>query len=353
MGKNNLILLISSVVLIGIGTMSGLYYWTQSDSPYQHGFTRQFIPIDLLAPTDSLPIGYDSYYIAGNTKHFIYLGNIVAPRHVLEINLATLDTQHIILELINPEHRVFQSVRVKVDSPRVYLADGTVPVIFGGSLRDEKVYPLSDIRNYFLEYLPKNSHTFFLRSVNGASEGRIGRIVLAPYESDFPEGLLSKQIDGIFCTDGVMQYEPERGWLVYLYYYRNQFLVMDTLLRVITRGHTIDTVNTVKIEVADEADRRSRRFSKPPLLVNRQSAVSDCRLFVNSSLVSDNESYEKFTSSCVLDIYHLQTGLYEGSFYVPEREGKKFRHFRIIGEKLIALYEREIVLYNLMSLRCE
>ncbi len=53
--------------------------------------------------------------------------------------------------------------------------------------------------------------------------------------------LLQKQVDGIFCTDGMMSYCKKSGKLIYVYYYRNQFICADSNLHLIYRGNTIDT----------------------------------------------------------------------------------------------------------------
>jgi hypothetical protein len=42
--------------------------------------------------------------------------------------------------------------------------------------------------------------------------------------------LLEKQVDGVFDTDGQLLRDDITGELVYIYFYRNEFMVMDSNL---------------------------------------------------------------------------------------------------------------------------
>ncbi|MCG1037959.1 hypothetical protein KI686_16295, partial [Polaribacter sp. DS7-9] len=82
--------------------------------------------------------------------------------------------------------------------------------------------------------------------VLGSLTDTLPYIKLAPH-------ILEKQIDGLFCTDGMLHYNRKRHQLIYLYYYRNQYILMDTLLNIVHKGNTIDTnrvakINPVKIQ---------------------------------------------------------------------------------------------------------
>ncbi len=45
--------------------------------------------------------------------------------------------------------------------------------------------------------------------------------------------VLRKQVDGLLCTDGYLQYSKQFHQLVYTYRYRNQFICLDTNLNVV------------------------------------------------------------------------------------------------------------------------
>jgi hypothetical protein len=100
-----------------------------------NSFLRQFPPHPIMEG-DTLNIRYNSYYVAGGTPHTVYLGNYKAPLHMLVVNTARLDTQHVRLNVKGIHDQKFWAARIKVDSPYYYLTDGAIPVMFKGKVGD-------------------------------------------------------------------------------------------------------------------------------------------------------------------------------------------------------------------------
>ena len=96
--------------------------------------------------------------------------------------------------------------------------------------------------------------------------GNPAKVQLAP-------NLLQKQIDGVFDTDGSLHYSAALQKLVYVYYYRNQFIVANPQLKLSYRGHTIDTNSVAKLKIAYLAEQGIKQFSAPPFTVNAASSV--------------------------------------------------------------------------------
>jgi hypothetical protein len=351
--KKNSFLTLFLLLVLSAGAVFVLFTFTKPDHSKGNGFRRTFGAIRTLAGSGTLDIKFDSYYIAGKAGQTLYLGNLVAPRHLLAINVATLDTQHIQLRLPAREGVAFWAVKANVDSPEVYLTDGTVPVIFHGTLREREARRMTQKAVYFLDLEPIGRHSFAIRALNSLNDARLGKLVINPVRPDraeFPPGLLKKQVDGIFCTEGMLLSDPVRKHLVYLYHYRNEYLVMDTTLRLLSTWHTVDTTTRAKVKIATVESTNARTFSAPPPVVNRQADASGSFLFVNSALAADNEPYEEFRRVSVIDVYDLNDGHYVRSFYVPPHDDKKFRHFRVMGNRLLAQYERSVVVYPLALL---
>lgn len=311
-----------------------------------NGFTRKFAAHKVLATADTLDVKFDSYYIAGNTDHHLYLGNIVAPRHLLALNIHTLDTQHVELQLHNLNKLTFSQVRIKVDSPFFYMTDGSVPAIFKGALHDRQAYLIKEPGVYFLDIEPISETSFAIRSLVD-KEAKIGKITHKPFGVNFPAGILQRQIDGIFCTEGAIHCDKQNAKLTYVYLYRNQYIVMDTSLNILYKRNTIDTTSIARIKVATIMSKSTNTLSVPPSEVNRVSVVNGNRLFINSALQADNEQYKKFKKNSVIDVYDLNDGRYINSFYIPDYSGNKLRNFRVSEKKLAALYDRHIVIYDL------
>src|SRR5690606_11231000 len=128
-------------------------------------------------------------------------------------------------------------------SPYFFLIDGNVPVIFKGKLLDWKahLYWLGDKDNTFSHVETASSTQFVFRSLDKSSnQNVIGRIDFDnPDTLSISNQLLQKQIDGIFDTDGMLRYNSELNRLIYVYYYRNEFITADTNLKLDYHGRTI------------------------------------------------------------------------------------------------------------------
>jgi len=160
--------------------------------------------------------------------------------------------------------------------------------------------------------------------------------------------LLEKQIDGLFCTDGMLHYDRATSQMIYVYFYRNQFLCMDTSMNLLFRGNTIDTIGHARIKVARIESENSITLAGPPAIVNRRSYACQNRLFVNSSLMGKNEDPDEFNSNSVIDVYDLgKEGKYIMSFYLPDYQGYKMKMFAASRNEFIAIHGRYLIRYNL------
>lgn len=159
------------------------------------------------------------------------------------------------------------------------------------------------------------------------------------------DDILERQIDGIFCTDGILATSSSINRIVYVYYYRNEFICMDTSLNVIYKGKTIDTTTVAKIKIAKTKDRVT--MGAPPLLVNRKMAVDGKYLFVNSTLIARNEQPEKTKDQSVIDVYDLLDGTYRMSFCIPKYKNHKMEEFAVNDDAVFAIHDDVLVKYVL------
>lgn len=348
MKKTYTILLLSSLFLASTLIVFVLFI-SASDKPNHrfNSFERKFLtePIHL---SGELDVKYNSYYISGSTSNHLYFGNVQAVRHLLVTDSNLKDTSHIELSIDGIEEVKFRSITVKVDSPYFYFSDGTAPAIFKGFMKNWLATRYSQDRESFMDPTPINGASFIVRKMSYPSEEIVlGKKTNSPPYIQLAPDLLEKQIDGKFCTDGMIHYSNELDWLVYVYYYRNQFICADSSLNLIYRGNTIDTVSKAKIKVAKIKSENSHTMAAPPMLVNRKSCVSGIHLFINSNLLAKNEKKETFEKSSVIDVYSLKKGRYLHSFYLPKHNGKKMREFKVFDDLLIVLYDHYILKYQL------
>ena len=345
-----------TIILIIVSLVSGalfifvLYILSNELNHKRNDFVRLFPP-HLSDPVGYLDIEYNSYYIAGTASNHIYLGNSTAPLHLLVVDTSLTDTVHVNLKIDNPEDFKFKAIRVKVDSPYFYITDGIVPAIFKGTVNTWEA--TRNIRKpaYFTDAIPVTNSSFVLKTVSESHENIIAKQGTKPPYLKFANSVLEKQVDGLFCTDGMLHFAPSLDYLVYLYHYRNEFICMDTSLNVLYKGNTIDTVSRAQIKVAKIESKNEVTLAAPPLMVNKQSSVFNEWLFVNSNMLSKNENVEVFSAVPVIDVYNLKDGKYQFSFYLfgTNKEGAKMHGFKVFNNMIVALFGKNLITYDLKT----
>lgn len=331
------ILIVSSVVVI-----SGVF----KNQP--QSFLREYPPHPI-REREKLDLKVNSYYLAGSTENTLYLGSYSGPLHLIKINVNQLsDTVHVTLKLPEVRNQKFWTARVYVDSPAFFLYDGVVPALFRGTTEGWTGQSLNIDSIYFREIVPLTGSSFAIKALNGnLSENVLGKVSLwSPYLR-IRKDILQKQLDGIFCTDGMLRYNRSVNRLVYLYYYRNGFMIMDTSLNVIKRGHTLDTITRARIKVARIESENSWTLASPPYVVNRASRLFGKWLMVNSNLLARNENQKAFDQGAAIDVYDIESGRYKSSFYIYHLDNERMNDFILCGNKLIAIYDTKIASFDI------
>lgn len=344
------ILLIGTICSIGLVTL--LFALSEkSIKREKNTFIRRY-PHRPVTQTHALDIGYNSYYIAGVDKDKIYLGNNTAPLHLLVLDSTLKDTQHIRLHL-ERKNLPFRSIKVRVDPPYFYVMDGTVPTILRGKTSDWNASLIMEGDAYFSFAEPMDSSTVVIRARRSSTnENVLGRISMGDsVQVDLFSDLLQKQIDGVFCTDGELLFNKELQKPIYVYNYRNQFVVADTNLEQEYIGKTIDTVSRAQIELASISSKKVTTLASPPLVVNRQSSAYGNYLFVCSGRLGRYEPSIMLDQASIIDVYDLRKNTYKFSFYLYDHLLKRMSSFRVHGDKLIAMMDTHVVINKLKQER--
>jgi len=309
----------------------------------KNDFIRK-LPSHLIFGIVAKDIGYNSWYFSGDNFKSIVLGNIVAPRKVLLVDTNFTHTNTINLTGFEGTE-IYKGSSLIVDSGSIYLMDGLKPTIFKGLLSN--MHLNQQIQTpYFTSSVPTNDGLFVLRYINSRQENvlaktkdRLGRLQ--------PTNLLEKQVDGVFCTDGVMIKVPGSQKMIYVYYYRNQFLCTDSNLNLLYKGKTIDTVSQAQIKVEKITSTGETTMSAPPFYVNKLASANSRHLFVQSALRANNETGYMTKDVSMIDVYAIADGKYQFSFYLPDFRGFKVRDFKVYGQSLYALYDHYLYKYQL------
>jgi hypothetical protein len=160
--------------------------------------------------------------------------------------------------------------------------------------------------------------------------------------------------DGGLSTDGMLRYDRATGKVLYIFYYSNQFLCLDTNLNLIYKENTIDTFNSYQVTVkrTGGAGKLSFTHASPPRTINKLSCLKANLLYINSGVKADNENTSEFRNNSVIDIYRVDDGKYLGSFYLPDYKKKKPSKFIVAGSFMFAVYGNDLVSYRLDLPEC-
>lgn len=155
--------------------------------------------------------------------------------------------------------------------------------------------------------------------------------------------------DGGFSTEGLLHYDSVSNSLVYVFYFSNRFLCMDTNLNILYPGHTIDTFSRPQINVKrfGSGVNLGYSMSAPPKIINKLSCVNNGKLYIASGIRADNESEKTFLENSVVDIYLIKDGSYQYSFYIPDTNKEKILEFRISNNHIYTLTAHYLSTFNI------
>ncbi len=331
---------------ISIGLILILYYWSAKTNKNEF---RRLFPSHVLLDEKVTDLAYNSYYIAGKTKKTIYLGNYVTPDYITEFLPSAALLKHFRVHLNSPEKLKSAGFILSVDSPMYFLTEGNEALLFRSEFPDLQLESsIGHSLPHFSLFCPISSTSFLLRSYNPQkATTTISKIYYSPYKKIEILNILQKQVDGIFCTDGMMGYDPVSHKFVYIYYYRNQFTVTDSDLHIIYRGTTIDSNSTVKFTVSSFDQHKTTIISSPQRPINKRLVLDHGNILVQSGLVAKNENAGILNRYAVVDVYAMNDGHYRFSFYIPNYNGEQVRDFSILNDDLISLCGHFLIHYHL------
>lgn len=312
-------------------------------------FLRTY-PSNFAEKSNELDLKYNSYYFAGASSDQIYLGNASSPLHMLITDQEFKDTTHVALKIRNSKiQKLTMYLKLKVEPPYFYLMDGLSPALFRGRIEDGIAEPFMFDSAYFSISTPIGSKSFAIRTKSAKTfENVLGKVTQDTPHVVLNDTLLQKQIDGVFCTDGMLNYNDHLKKLIYTYYYRNEYIVYDTNMVLQYRGHTLDTFRTAQIRLASINSEKSTTLASQPKFVNKKSCVYGKYLFIQSDVMAKNDIPELFESAAIIDAYDLLENKYRFSFYMYKEKGFTPREFHLLNDStLIVLRNSSLIKYKL------
>lgn len=341
------LILIGLLAVTGIGIVTLLFAFSEKKTHRNNAFIRRYppFPIKLLHTYD---LKYNSYYIAGVWDQEIYLGNVTTPLNLTQLDTALENKIEYRVEL-DAMDLPYRAVRIQIRPPYFYVFDGQVPVILKGSTTDWKASVLKSNIIFYSNAIPIRDSVFAIKAISSNTlENVIGLISFQhSTQLTLSNNLLEKQIDGIFDTDGILLWNKELEKLVYVYYYRNEFLIVNPDLSLQYKGRTIDTVSQSQLDIAFLKSKQRSKLSQKSVMVNKDAITSGNYLFIRSDRLGRFEPEEILKEATVIDIYNISKNIYEFSIYIYHLKGKKLKSFWVYQNLFIGIMEEQLVTYEL------
>lgn len=342
--KTSFLLIISNFT----ACLSILFLFLQSEHiiKKENNFTRRFL-IHPLIEKQNIILDNDTYYFAGQECRTLYFGNRKYPLSVTEMDTTLLKSQ---TSYIQPDQKKlnFKNISLSVKDLNYYIYDGTVPIIFKGQLGNNTAKTISFQDAYFNSLIVQDSSTYAIRTQSAATKNfTLATLHLNSLSKlKMHDRILEKQADGVFDLDGILLRDKAENELIYIYAYRNQFIVMNDEMEIKHRLNTIDTVKNAQIKSVQLSD-GSHKMNQPPLKVNSHSFAYRGLLFNHSALMGKNESKSAWKKADIIDVYRTDEQVYIGSFYIYRKMGRKLSDLYVVDNSLYVLQDNLLTKYNI------
>ncbi|MCD9015199.1 hypothetical protein [Parachryseolinea silvisoli] len=348
---NRIIITILSLAGVGCLIMAVLFYASAKDIRYTQEFVRLTPGISISKEAES-ELSFNDYYLAGILSDKIYLARKGQVDRIFEYDSSLIFLSEIALDIDTGATRFTKNAIIKIDSLNFIIQDGAVPCIMKGRIGYWKAEPLKLGSDYFDFAVPISNNTFVVQITAGEIGRNSPKKMLGIIKTDssilrLAPSVLEGQIDEYFSNVGFLRYSKDLKCSVFTYAYRNQYILLDSMLSVIGSGRTIDSISKVKINPIEISEGKYT-LASTAAIVNINTQVWNKLLMVHSNLMGNLEFRDIFDNGSPVDLYDLETKRYMASFYVPHLDNEKMQSF-MVGENnnLLVIYGNKVVKYRI------
>jgi|26BtaG_2_1085354.scaffolds.fasta_scaffold00078_10 hypothetical protein len=337
------VLLLTLLAIFGIAAVTLLFVFSEKKMHRNNAFIRRY-PHHPLLSKDTIDLKYNSYYFAGVTDNYIYLGNYTAPLNVFQVSLDFKDTISYRIKL-SDRHTEYKSPRVRVLDSTFYLMDGQAPVINTGNVANWEVTKTYNNIGFFTVIEPIKKDTLGIRTISSASgKNVLGSIKLSNNSiTELYADMLDGTLDGYFDRDGMLVVNDDKQKLIYVYYYKNEYLVVDSGFKLFERKKTIDTITKAVLDVQEFKSKNQSALGSGTITVNGISASSGNYLLINSSRMGKYEPNQDLKRVSIMDVYNLDDGTYSFSFYLYRHNQENLLGLKLKGRNLYVILDTYLI----------
>lgn len=349
---NKRIIIRLALIMVGaIALLGTLMAITTMPNEKNNGFVRSWVSEDALEPIDTINLTEDLSGIAGISEHSIFLAGS-SPTGILIVNKKThkKDTLQISLEL--PPNKLVPFY-LKIDTPNLFLHLNNMYVVIDGKFPNAPFRTTEITTGVFLSSIQLNDSIALIKTPDptlqyqylnmfNLKSKKITKTAILKDKNGFSLGL---------SNDGMLLFDQINQLIVYIEYYRNKIYSIDTNLNLKFESSTIDTVASLKLDLASQKNNDSTNKltqSEARIIVNNSSSIYNGMLYVISELRADNQDIRQFNTHLNFDVYNLSRGEYSHSFQIEKQHEKKASSFTILNDSLYVMFNKEIRIFNLI-----
>lgn len=326
-----------------------LYHFSVNPNETKNGFTRKFIsatpPMLYKWKTKGMVSDIAGYYQGHIFFSMPIAGNFTVAK-------ADLSDSYLFQINLPPDANISPVFSTTIGAGNLFVFASNVPAVYRYSLSNGMMKKFK-MASKFNSGIPVSPDVFMLRIMDTDLHDQVvERVTAKSGVSKTSKDITEIKNDGGFSSDGAFHYDSLTNTFIYVCFYSNRFVCFDSSLNVIYRGSTIDTDHIAVTNgsvLMSKTGKRSYTLGSPPRFVTFTSCVANGKLYCSSALKADDEKWQDFSKNSVIDCYAIKSGAYRGSFYLPRQNKERLRKFRIINDRIIALYKTCIAIYKLPS----
>lgn len=342
------LLIIFSLITFGVLIVVFIAWFTPNPTSEKSGFDRK------ISQTKLKVRGYVQkipkiWSVAGNYGKYIFFQGISASEmYKADTGLNELKIEK--LGIVSNEN-INSSFEIIVDSTKTLIFGKNIPITFQLSPEGHLLNTYKEPNFIITRVVPIGSGTFICRGFDTTVQKFDQTFVKYNIQTGNylrEKGISEINKDAGISTDGTLQYDSNTNSLIYLSYYRNKIISIDTNLKVNYFSSTIDTISTPRLMTGSSGNKGNEIYtiSTPTKIVNNEGCVLNGRLYVLSGIKADNQTSDEYITNSVVDVYDLKRkGEYINSFYIPKFKEEKAQHFKVLENAVIVLYSHYIVSY--------
>lgn len=320
----------------------------------QGGFKRNFSAIKL-TKTNVIDLPNKLFGFIGEYNDHIMLRSYSIPNSIFKLNksLSRIDT--IALKYPPVFNKETKKIYKDCQGSNIYYSNthGDISKLSNGIVSYYKSDSIT-----FSNFQAISDNTLVIRYKRNDGPQRnfsLAKLDLKKNTTTIKKYLLPKENNAIFSNDGWLFYDKKNARILYSYFYRGEFICLDTNMNLLYKSKTIDTISKSqnKTGLYTSRDVNGKLITNItqigiPKILNRYITTDNNKIYILSRIKADNEIDSEFKMNQIIDIYDIKNGKYISSFYIPKYKNDKITHFKIKSSKLIAIFGAHLIAYNLV-----